>query len=650
MIKVFKELSKGKTNKRAGRAKYLFYTVIWLFMMSSLNAANDSLPKKTPKIIPIIKYFCQDAFDSTDTKRNLQKMDTVLDAIEIFNPVFRKNYKYNGNLGSPAGANIFGINNHLGADLGHHNFDIYFFNLDSIKYYRTNMPFTELAVELGSQGEGLLKITHTQTIKERFNFGLNYNRIGSDGYLLNGITKLTNFDFFTWYNSKNQRYNVLFSGIWNTIKNQENGGLKNDSLITSGGLNDVAPSASDIHLTNAVTRTSNRVLFLKQFYDLGYKYDEKINDSTSLHKFKPSQRISHSIAYETDYYVFEDSLELPGYYNNFYYNPAKTYDSTHFSKIENKVEWRTLANKNNPEDSIRKMLYSLELTHEFIKFQQQNIDSSMQNGMVGGSIKMNTEHPLLLKGEYCFAGANKGAYTSSLRLGRSDFSKSFIAVQLEMNSISPSLLQARYDGNNYAWSNNFSRTRSQIATLSFYSKPAKTMLDLRILNIYNYIYLNQDAMPTQRHDSLAIAQVDLTKNFIWNHLHFNNHLIYQLGLNSDLVRLPKFMTINSLFMDGWVFKHALQAQIGVDFRYNSSYYGDAYTPVTGQYYQQNRFAIGNYPLLDLFLNLRIRTARIFVRGENMLNLFHTTRAYYLVPGYPMPTQCLKFGVIWDFFD
>ncbi len=442
----------------------------------------------------------------------------------------------------------------------------------------------------------------------------------------------------------------MFSGIWNTVKNQENGGLKYDSLITSGGLNDVAPSANDIHLTNAYSRTGKRILFLKQFYDLGYNADERVNDSTTRKTFKPTQRISHSISYESDYYVFDDSLELPGYYNNFYYNASHTFDSTHFSKLENKIAWQTLDTKNNPEDTVRLMLYSIDIAHEFVNFHQQTIDSSMQNGFVGASIKLNKEHPWAVVGNYCFYGANKGSYNSSLRFGRKDFTKSHVAFQVEMNSTAPQILQNRYDGNNYQWSNHFSDTRSQIVTLSFFSKPTKTLLDLRLLNIYNYIYFDQLANPVQRHDSLAIFQASLTKNFVWNHVHFNNHFIYQRGINSDLVRLPNFTSINSLFIDLSLFKHALQTQWGADFRYNTAYYADAYTPVTGQYYLQDKYSIGNYPLVDVFLNFRIKTARLFVRGENMLNLLHSTRAYYLVPAYPMPITCLKFGLTWQFFD
>jgi outer membrane cobalamin receptor len=73
-------------------------------------------------------------------------------------------------------------------------------------------------------------------------------------------------------------------------------------------------------------------------------------------------------------------------------------------------------------------------------------------------------------------------------------------------------------------------------------------------------------------------------------------------------------------------------------------------PATGQFYLQSSEKTGNYPLLDLFVNFRIKTVRIFVRGENMLDALTPATSYFLVPNYPMPGRTLKFGIIWQFFD
>ena len=130
--------------------------LIFLLFITQTNlfAANtDSVKKKEPKITPVVKYITLDDFSRTNPVKELQKIDTALSGIEVFNPAFQKSYNFLGNIGSASAPTIFGSNNNFGTDAGHHGYDLFFFRPEDIKYYRTNTPYTELNYNLCSASE-----------------------------------------------------------------------------------------------------------------------------------------------------------------------------------------------------------------------------------------------------------------------------------------------------------------------------------------------------------------------------------------------------------------------------------------------------------------------------------------------------------------
>ena len=90
-------------------------------------------------------------------------------------------------------------------------------------------------------------------------------------------------------------------------------------------------------------------------------------------------------------------------------------------------------------------------------------------------------------------------------------------------------------------------------------------------------------------------------------------------------------------------------QTGFDFHFNSFYYADAFMPATGMFYWQNETKTGGFGLVDFFFNFRIKSARMFLKFENIGDNF-LAKGYYLTPHYPMPGMTVQFGVVWRFFD
>ena len=643
--------------------RYLLFIILILIQTNSFSSNTDSTKKKEPKIIPVVKYITQDDFSHTNPIKELQNIDTALSGIEVFNPAFQKSYHYLGNLGSASAPTIFSLNNKFGTDVGFHDFDLFFFTPEDIKYYRTNKPYTELSYNLCSNSEQYLRITHTQNINDRFNFGLDYNRIASLGYFQNQNTSMSDFDFFMWYNSKNQRYNILASGTWNHVNNQENGGLPSYYTDTVFDVQyksnlDKANLPVIMNQPSDATIIREKIFNVQQFYDFGFKKDVRVNDTTVVKKFIPTQRISHSISYQTNSNIYKDTIPDTSFYQHYYFDSLATYDSAHYYKIENKISWTTLGNKNNETDSIRKILYTFSLYHQYLQFNQfennqKIVNNYAENAMAEFEIQHNPKASHFNYqggGNYYFYGTNKGNYKAYLCFLNQFDSTIYFGIGFNRKLVAPELIENRYFSNHFFWFNNFSNTLSNGGRIYFDLPKLHLYSSLTYYNISNYIYFDSLALPAQSSTKINILQLDITKNFIWSNFHFNNHFIFQKVTGNDVLHLPEFLSINSFYYEHRFFKHALQMQFGTDFHYNTAYYSDAYMPATGQFYLQNSAKTGNYPLLDLFINFRIKTVRIFVRAENMLDALTPATSYFLVPNYPMPGRTLKFGIIWQFFD
>jgi hypothetical protein len=90
-------------------------------------------------------------------------------------------------------------------------------------------------------------------------------------------------------------------------------------------------------------------------------------------------------------------------------------------------------------------------------------------------------------------------------------------------------------------------------------------------------------------------------------------------------------------------------QMGVDVRYHTAYYALSYMPATGQFHVQDRVKIGNYPVMNVYLNVHLKRTRFFVQGYHINQLF-MKGDYYSMPYYPINPATFKMGLTWNFYD
>jgi hypothetical protein len=77
---------------------------------------------------------------------------------------------------------------------------------------------------------------------------------------------------------------------------------------------------------------------------------------------------------------------------------------------------------------------------------------------------------------------------------------------------------------------------------------------------------------------------------------------------------------------------------------------DSYNPVLGEFYIQNNEKLGGYPMLDFFINARVKQTRIYLKAEHFNSGFGTTNEFYAAPNYPYRDFVIRFGLVWNFFS
>jgi hypothetical protein len=83
--------------------------------------------------------------------------------------------------------------------------------------------------------------------------------------------------------------------------------------------------------------------------------------------------------------------------------------------------------------------------------------------------------------------------------------------------------------------------------------------------------------------------------------------------------------------------------------YRSSYFADAYMPITQQFHIQNSFEIDQYTVADLFANVRIKRIRLAFKMAHVNQGFGVP-GYFQTPGYLGLKRAFSFGVNWPLFD
>src|SRR5690606_19486091 len=104
----------------------------------------------------------------------------------------------------------------------------------------------------------------------------------------------------------------------------------------------------------------------------------------------------------------------------------------------------------------------------------------------------------------------------------------------------------------------------------------------------------------------------------WN---WRTWLVVQQPTGGAPLHLPLVLTRNQIGYDGNLGFKNLLTSFGLEFRYYTPYKADAYSPLPGQFFNQDQTTIRmDIPEITAYLHFRIKTFTAYLRVQN-LNAF-----------------------------
>lgn len=624
----------------AGRANYLAAQDSTIQALTSVPDSSLLTPDSS-KV-----YFFYTDFE-TQGPGFLQQIDTSITNIQKYDPVDKPGLFYAtlGNQGLAHKSLVYEPRIHSGYEFGMNAFREYMFYNDSIRYYWVGRPYTHVKYIMGSKKEQNLHIDHSQNVATWFNVGLRFRYINSPGFYRNQEGDDKNFVFKTRFQTKDYRYMVLANYIHNKLKIEENGGIVYDTVFEDNIITDRRGIA--VNLSTASNYIKENSYYVKQFFKLSKRNRFNSQDTTRyssfLDRLNPGN-ISHSIQLMDQTYIYQQTTQdNNGFYPNTYDSTKPTYDSTRIYRIENQVAW---TNADNAKKQF--LTFNFKLRYLYI---EQSVDSvkSIYNQLIPTgevNFKISDLARIHFFGDFVTGNSNAGDFNL---LGKLKLTTKFGNVFYSFHTANQEIpkLYSFYKSNHFRWNNNFKKQYFIINSAGYSYKTLQA--GVNFIAIDNFTYFNTDALPAQMNENLQLLQIYVHKLFRLGNWSLDGRMVYQKASDYSGIRLPDWLAEAGLYYTKDLFKQAAILQTGANVMYNTLYDPYAYMPATRVFHVQNQKELGNYFYTNLFLNLQIKRARLFLKYYNLGSAFGDYN-YFTVPSYPMKDGGFRFGVSWMFYD
>jgi hypothetical protein len=636
--------------------KYLF-TVLFLLIFSvgfsqddQSDAAKNS-PKKQPKA----------AFDQYRII-SLQKDTTYVDT----SLTIKKEYEYNylrkdifgllpfANEGQTYTVLDFGLKNFTSfPEIGLSGKQFNYLGVNDINYYSVATPVTELYFKtVMEQGQSIDAFITVNT-SDRFNMSVAFKGLRSLGKYINQLSSNGNFRFTSSYNTLNKRYYLNFHFTGQDFLNGENGGISSIEDFESGDGAFVNRARLDVYLKDAKSFMKGK----RYFFDHNFRINSK-NESNNLF-------LTHQFNYETKFFEYNQKTVQSTVNNAIIYRFGDSYvtsdinDQTRYNRMYNKVG---AIYENSLLGKFQFFVEDFRYNYYYDKI------LILDSGIIPSSLndKINT-----VGGQYDYR-KNKwnGTFTYSNSISNQPMSnfdaklnyklndKNEFVFQYQMLNKIPDHIYNLYQSSfvAYNWYNDFKNEK--INNIEATAKTQWLDASLQLSSIKDHLYFSNDATdsqqqiisPKQYDKAINYLSIKVSREFKWWKLALDNTVLYQqVDQEKDVLNVPQIVTRNSLYFTNYFFKKAMYLQTGFIFNYFTKYYINDYNPVTTEAFVQNQRKVGDFPMLDFFINARIRQTRIFFKLEHF-NSKITGNNFYTAPNYPYRDFMIRFGLVWNFFQ
>lgn len=546
----------------------------------------------------------------------------------------------------------------MGATAKHYNY----FEIEDIPYHQAPTPMTELMFKTTLEEGQLLDALLTFNLSKQFNASIAYKGFRSLGKYLFEEVESENFRTTLNYTTPDNRYTLRAHIAAQAIDSEENGGLRDREQFEGGDEDFTDRARIDVKYTDA----NNRLLGKRYFLDHQLALMPWKRDTTG--RYTPPLLLGHELTYETKLYDFTQANQNEAFGQDPFVTPIE--DSARLQTLFNSLyTGYTSPTLGNLKGSVS--LYHYNYFFNSILITEQGIIPNQLQGQeiaIGGSYAKTIER-LSLQGDfgYTLSGdltGNTLNAQANYQIGDNYTLRGAFHLSSRMPDFNYLLYQSDY--RNFNWHNApfFKKQQVQNLQLGIHSQKIGLLeAAYSILDNYTYfasaISAEQIAngeqatafvQPFQETNPVKHLRIKYTKEFRWRKWALMNTVLYQnVAQDQQVLNLPQWLTRNTLYFSSDVFKKAMFLQTGFTFKYFTTYNMDAYNPLLGEFFIQNNEAFGGYPLLDVFINAKVRQTRIYLKAEH-LNSILSPPEYFSAPDYPYRDFVIRFGLVWNFFS
>ena len=628
-----------------------------LDMNTKYTSITDTLKKKQAKIAKIEQYQIY----------TLEHDTIYADTSLTLKSAYKQNYLRRDNFGLLEFPNIGQPYNTLQysltdfspyPEIGFKAKHFSYLEVSDIRYYSVATPFTELffntTINKGQNVDSFI----TLNTSENLNFSIAYRGLRSEGNYINQLVSTGNFRFTTSYFTTDKRYILNAHVTFQDISNEENGGITTPEDFESGDADFKNRQRLQVYLTDAKSFLKGKRLF----FDHAFRVNPTAGNNNLY--------VTHQFNYEDKFFEYNqptvfstvDGAEVARFGEA--YVASAINDQTRFEKLYNKAG---VAYENSLLGKFNFFIDDYRSNYEYNRI-IMNADGSripdnlfLQFNNVGGQYEYQKNK---WNGRFLYSRSITNESLSDLdaklRYNLSDkiqFDFRYRNINKLPNN-NYNLYQSSFI--QYNWSHDFKNEKINSLSASIYTPWLNAEAQYTVLNDHLYFEnVSTDAQiaaqtqivnPAQYGNAINYFSVKANKEFKFGAFGFDNTFLYQKVDQSDLIlNVPDFVTRNTLYYSSYFFKKALFMQTGLTFNYFTSYYGNDYNPVVGEFFVQTDKKIGGYANFDYYINFRIRQTRFYFKAEHF-NAAFSGYNYYSAPNNPYRDFTIRFGLVWNFFQ
>jgi len=507
-------------------------------------------------------------------------------------------------------------------------------------YYRVPTPTSQLFFRTGIQQGQFLHSFITANLSPSFNLSTGYKGLRSLGLYRHALSSHENFRLAANY-SGTKGYGLRLHYVAHNFYNEENGGLTGESLAyyLTGNPDYSDRGRLETQYTDAASLLKAKRYYLQNTYDFF---------SDTLRTYKRLQ-VGYLFMHEREYYTFEQDKAQDAIGTAYTQGIS---DSTAFRHTDNAlfVKIKSPGVLGDWKWEIRNIDYRYGNAHSVVAGGQTipaMLKGSLWQAAAGWKARYKGLEWKAAAGSMLNSGKDEYYYSAGLGYIRTKFS---VSGEMGVRSAMPDFVFRRYQSAyvDYNWYFEPEPERTQYLTGSIL---AEKWGDARISLVRekHYAYFDTESMPAQYSGNLTYLKIFTHKDFRFAKFTWDTRLQYQqVAEGSEVLHLPRWLGETALYYTGYVFKgDPLFLQTGINVKYFSAYYAGEFNPLINAFYLQNERLTGGEPVIDLFVNGKVQTMRLYLKAENLSALWG--RHLLSTPSRPYRDFTVRFGLVWNFF-